>query len=87
MLNVKKLNEKIAEIGVNKISWIVQEDWEGNWEILVVPDRADNFGFDFDTGKFANDTARWWNDFRIKKSSEGGYNVILSGFGTAYSNN
>jgi len=89
MFDVKELNKKIREIGVDKIGYIVEEEDGGNeWSSCIDPNDSNAkqyFGFDLKTESFQDNITESWEGYRIDPSLfDGMFNIVFYGYGTAY---
>lgn len=88
MIDVKELNEQVQALGLNKIGFIAEDvNQNDEWDTYVDPEiNGNTFGFDAKNCSFKEDTYKYWDSYRIVKSTtlEGMYNVVLVGRGPAY---
>jgi hypothetical protein len=84
MIDVKKLNQEIQKIGVDKFDYIFEES-DGAITCSAPIDEAGSL-FGFKDGAFAEDTWKYWNSYEISRSyaDESHYNITLIGNGPIY---
>lgn len=87
MIDVKELNQKVQELGLDKLGFIIESDDGEHYGAYVDPECCGSeFGFDVETCTFREDTGSYWDSYRIEKNEllDKLYDIVLIGYGTAY---